>query len=125
MEGKYTKILNEVFGVLGLSEQEKEMASESLKKKFFAELLVSLEERLPQSDRDWIAANINTQVIDQNAVAEIRQKIKHLYSREEITSKSHEVFNNLLARYVKFMTSRVGPDKSKKLEEVVSSIIFV
>jgi|SRR3989338_323852 len=117
----FAQILNEIFDVLGFSDSERHKAREDFKKKFYYELLLALEEKLPQGDRDWLKNNMESDSLDHQKVLEMQEKIKTVYSSEEIQEKGHEVFKKITNNYKEFMLSHLTSEKATKLSEVVAS----
>ena len=117
----FGKILNEIFDVLGFSEPERQKAREDFRKKFYLDLLMALENRLPLEDKDWLKQNIKTNLPDYKKIAGIKGRLRDLYLDEEIQRKGREVFKKILDDYKNFMSSRVDSEKISKLTNVINA----
>lgn len=120
MKGEYKNILLEIFSVLGFSDNEKEEALQTFKKKLAFELLKSVQGELPQNQQDWLAngsKNTNDPIF-----SEIQKTIQEMYSQEVLYEKSKPLFKKLISDYVEFMSDGLDLESITKLKEIVNHI---
>ena len=123
-KGVYKKTLFEIFDVLEFSEEEKQEALESFKKKLANDLFDSVKNALPQAEQDWIKSHAASVNPHDPKVAEIRDEIKSLYPKEEWYEKSRVSFKKILEEYVDFMSRDLNLDENKtaQLRKIVEKL---
>ena len=123
--GKYREILEKAFDLLEFPAQDREEAVESLKKKFFYELLLTVKNRLSQTSQDFINNSQNADSrTDSPEVTAIREEIKKIFSEEELRKTSAEVFRRVLGDYFNFMTKELNLDqaRSSQLKDLTDKV---
>ena len=124
IKGEYKKILWEVFDVLGFFEHEKERALEGFKKKFANQLLMEIRDCLSDEQRNWIAGVVTDKQYDKNdpKLVEIQKTIDTTYPKDKMDEMAEVVFKKILVSYVGFISQKVSPDKSQKLNQILNSL---
>ncbi len=118
----FGEVLEEVFSILELTEEEKKQAAETFKKRLAFNVLRSVQSELPLEQRDWIDQNSsNTTTADNQKLTEIRSAISELYTPEELFEKSKPIFRSLLEDYIKFMSPDLSEEEVSQLNAVVAN----
>ena len=121
---EFKKILFEIFDILEFSEEEKQEALESFKKKLANDLFDSVKRELPQEQQSWIKDHMNSANSRDPKIAEIQNTIKNLYPQEVLYEKSRAVFKKILEEYINFMSRELdlGQEKTARLREIAEKL---
>jgi hypothetical protein len=122
IKGEYKKILYEIFDVLELYEHEKEKVLEGFKKKFATEMLMEIKDSLTDDQKNWIAdVSVKKEYNkDDPRIAETQKTINDTYPPEKMDKTARVVFKRILISYSNFMASKLSPEKSQKLIDIVN-----
>lgn len=125
-KGAFKKILFEIFGELGFTEQEKQMALGSFKKKLAGSLFEAVRGALSEEEKEWVLNYADSGLFDpaDSKVSEIRESIKGFYAEEALQEKSRQLFKKIVVDYVDFMSRELRLDQGKRgrLEKIAESI---
>ena len=120
-KGEFKKILFETFDVLEFSEEEKQEALESFKKKLANVLLNSVRGELPDEQQSWIKDHMTSASSGDSKIAEIQNSIRALYSLGALHEQSRTAFKKILKEYIDFMSKNLDlkQEQTAKLREIV------
>lgn len=125
-KGEFKRILFEVFDELSFTEQEKQAALESFKKKLAGSLFEAVRGALSEEESAWVLSHADSGLFDpaDSKVSEIRESIKELYAEEALQERSRQLFKKIVVDYVDFMSRELGLDQGKRgrLEKIAESI---
>lgn len=121
--GEYSKILIQIFDVLGLSEEEKAKAIDIFKKKLAAEVLRLVQEQLPQEYQQWIADHLKDQPDPADPkTMEIKNKIAEMFSETDLADMSRVGFKKIVSDYVDFISDGLDAEKVAKIKGILDAI---
>ncbi len=121
---EFKKTLFEIFEILEFSEEEKQEALESFKKKLANDLFDSVKMELHEEQQIWIKDHMTSANSRDPKIAEIQNAIRALYSAETIHEKSRRAFKRILEEYINFMYRELdlGQEKTARLREIVEKL---
>jgi hypothetical protein len=123
MDKKSEQILEEVFAILGLSEEEKERMRFLFNKRIAFDLLRKIESELPEEYQMFInseAAHITDPA--HPMVLKIAEYAEHLHTREEYETMTKDILRKLLPEYVSHASDGLNTDITVRLEECIKKI---
>ena len=123
MDEEAKKVLADIFDVLGFSDSEKKEAMLDFQKKVAAEILRSVQDKLPQEQRDFIVKGGVALNDPQNPmVGVVRETLKGLYSVEEYRAKGKEILYKLLPVYADYMGQDLSEEGKMRLKNIVGKL---
>ncbi|MBI2639840.1 MAG: hypothetical protein HYW90_03045 [Candidatus Sungbacteria bacterium] len=114
-KGKFKRILFEIFDELGFTEEEKQIALEGFKKKLARSLFDAVKGVLSEEEKGWVADHMGSVFFDpaDPKVKEIEESVKKRYSKGALQEKSRQLFKEILADYIDFMSRELILDQAK------------
>jgi hypothetical protein len=123
MDEETKKVLAELFDALGFSADEKGKALLDFQKKVAAEILRSVQDKLPQEQRDFITKGGAASNDPSNPMVNtMRETLKGLYSVEEYRAKAKEILRKLLPVYTDYMAQGMSEEGASRLKRIVQKL---
>ena len=118
VHGEYGKTLEEVFGVLQLSEAEKKGNIDFFKRRLANELWLDVKKDMKNVPAWAEELQVMADTSDPRLM-ELKKRVEAEFSRSELTKRSRPLFKKILREYITPISLGLEPNAIARLEEII------
>jgi hypothetical protein len=119
--GHYKEILDQIFAVLSLSEDEKQKVTFFFKKKLASGLWKKFQGEFSEEVQNWVASHPDA-TPDEPEVKALQEKMLSKHSEEEVFAASRGLFKNILEEYLVSMSDGLDEPAKLRVAEIIKRI---